>query len=233
MSRGLPSYAGGNAAIEFVVMVPFILILGVVVWNVRSFIMDRTELVREPYIVAEAIASHVQGTTVPFENALGALRARLEQDGTSGSLAAAVVVRGTTRHDTTACPSGDWCPPRVIVVWPIVPGTAEWPTGGICAGGTSLPPVNAHFGANQVLLVNENADPDGDGPLTPPPEEDWPSRNMSDEEWWVVIDTCFHPGGISFGPIGLAGGSAVALPELRRRVAWPSIHDLDDCDWCP
>lgn len=234
MKQGRPSRAHGNAVIELVVMVPFILLLGVVIWNVRSFIMQRTEFAREPYTVAEAIADQTDGTTAPFANALGTLRTRLEQEGTSGSLAALVVVRGTMRHDGTACPSGDWCPPFVAAVWPTVPGTGEWPAGGVCTGGTALPPINSHFNANQVLLINENADPDGDGPEPPPPEADWPSRNLSDTEWWVVIDTCFHPGtGIHLDEMGFAPGTTITLPELRRRVAWPSIHDLDDCEWCP
>lgn len=234
MNGGRPGHSGGNAAIEFVVIVPFVLVLGVVIWNVRSFILHRTELVREPYTVAEAIADQTEGTTAPFENALGQLRARLAQAGTSGSLAAAVVVRGTDRSPGVACPPTDWCPPRVIVAWPTIPGAESWPSGGVCAGGSNLPALNAHFAANQVLLTDENADPDGAGPLPPPPEEDWPSRNMADTEWWVVIDTCFHPGsGIGFGQMGFVNPTALVLPELRRRVVWPSIHDLDDCEWCP
>lgn len=227
---------GGSAAIEFVVIAPFVLILAVLVWNIRSFILVRTEIARESFAVAEAIADHPDGATSPIENALQAFRVRLEEDGTAGSLAAAVVVRGTTRHDGSACPAGGWCPPRVTVLWPTTPTAGTWPAGGTCAGASDLPAVNAHFGQNDAVLPGEAADPDGAGPLTPPSEDAWLSRNMDDDEWWVVIDICFNPGEdirLDLSGLPWVGAFVLNVPELRRRAAWGSVHSLNDCDWCP
>ncbi len=226
--RVRPRRSSGNALFEFLVLVPFVIALGLLVWNVRSFVAQRTELAREVYVIAEVIANHHDDLAAPFQNALGRLRARLERDGSSGALVAAVVGRGRQRHDGTACPETGWCPPMVLQTWPTNPNDATWPTDGTCRGGASLPAVNGHFGPGVPLLFNENADPDGDGPEPPPPEADWLSRDLTATEWWVVIDICFDPEPDEVDIFRWV----LDLPQFRQRVAWPSFHPLDNCSWC-
>ena len=117
--------------------------------------------------------------------------------------------------------------------WPADPVSGTWPANSTCAGGTNLPAVNSHFAQGVPLLVNENADPDGQGPLLPPPEDNWLSRNMADEEWWVIIDICYDPvpGGADIG-FGTFVSYVLALPQLRQRVAWASVNRRAECQWC-
>lgn len=231
--------ARGSASVEFVFLVPFVLVLLAAIWDVRSFIATRTELAREPYVVAEAIADQPEGAS-PMASALELLVNRLREGGnSSGVVSAAVVVRGNRRHDGSACATGAWCPPRVAVTWPAGPGTeGAWTPAGStdpnpCAA-SALPAAGAHFGASARVLANEGVDPDGDGPTPPPGEASWVSRKMEAAEWWVVVDVCFDPGpGQFLMALPRLAANALDIPyTIRRRAAWRSIHDLPDCDWC-
>lgn len=228
----------GSATVEFIALVPFVLVLVATFWDVREFIGFRTELAREMYKVTELIANDPVGTS-PFEHVLGEVRSRFEPTSVSGAVRGAVVVRGTQRADGTACPDGDWCPPRVAAVWP---GTADPSAGSwsrddhtaCAAAGDAIPAVGTHFAANQALLQGEGRDPDGDGSLTAPPASAWISRNISSDAWWVVVDICIEPQpGLFLGRLTNLSEPLMGTPFVwRRRIAWPSIHDRADCGWC-
>ena len=228
----------GSATVELVFVVPFVLITLAAVWDLRTYIGYRTDLAREMYVVAEAIADDPTGAP-PFEVAIGRAEARLRGSSVSGSIRAAVIVRGTQRADSTPCPDGAWCPPVVTARWPAMlddsAGTWTRDDDGACrVGGSSLPAPGAHFGPGQRVLPNEGTDPDGDGPDSALPEADWVSRNLRDAEWWVVVDTCFDPRPGLF--IGRLANMAERMLDtsfaLRKRAAWGSVHDRTDCDWC-
>ena len=224
----------GSATIELLVVVPFVLVLLAAVWDLREYIGYRTELARELYVVAEAIADDPSGSP-PFELAIRQAEARLRENSSAGAISAAVVVRGTLRPDASACPDEGWCLPRVTVAWPPdVDGPAGTWSGddeSVCTQVEThpLPAEGSHFASEQWVLPNEGGDHDD-----PLPESDWISRNLSDTEWWVVVDTCVDPEPGLF--IGRLSNMAARMLDtsfaLRKRAVWGSIHDLADCDWC-
>ena len=240
-----PRRAIGSAAVEFVMMAPFVLMLSGFVWDVRAYISHRTDLAREVYVIAEVVAGAAANplarTSDPNDQRLvDAFIDRFARRG-AGTVDVAVVRRGATRHDgVTPCPDPDgtsatWCPPTVTVRWP--PATARdegrWQdarrrltVGGDCAGPATLPAEGADFAANVPMLPNEAATGN---------EDDWPSRRMLAEEWWVVVDVCLHPGpGVFTGRLIQAGYETVDFGSYttRFRAAWRSIHDAATCDWC-
>ena len=224
--------------VEVVFIVPFVLILLAAVWDLREFISYRTELAREMYVVAEAIADHPDGRA-PFEEAVQPAVERLREESRSGAIRAAVVIRGTQRPDGSACPPDGWCLPRISAAWPPAGDTTagRWPAGSdnACENlGNALPAIGEHFTSERKVLPNEGADPDGDGPDVAPAEKDWISRGLSHTEWWVVVDTCVDPEpGLFIGKMtNLAARMFDTSLVLRRRAVWGSIHDLTDCDWC-
>ena len=236
------SVARGSATVELLAIVPFVLLVLAAVWDIREFVSHRTELAREMYVVAEAIAD-APGGAQPIESVLAQTQTRLEETNEAGVIRAAVVVRGTERPGGAACADGEWCLPRVTVVWP--PAGAADPAGtwsrsdddvNACAqnGVNALPAPGQHFGSGGRVLPNEGADPDGGGPALPPTEDNWLSRNLRDTEWWVVVDTCVDPQpGLFIGRLTNLGEEMFdASFALRRRAAWGSVHDLADCDWC-
>ena len=231
--------ARGSATVELVVIVPFILVLLAAVWDLREHIGYRTELAREMYVVAEAIADDPEGAQ-PFELAVAQAEARLREFGASGVIRAAVVVRGTERPGGEACLDGEWCLPMVTATWPPAVenpvGTWSRSDDNVCATGGSneLPAPAGHFASGQRVLPNEGADPDGDGSGVPPSEDAWISRNLRDTEWWVVVDTCVDPQpGLFIGHLANLGETMLDVSfALRRRAVWGSIHDLADCEWC-
>ena len=236
--RRQPGNVRGSATVEFVALVPFVLLLVATFWDLREFIGYRTDLAREMYIVSEAIANDPAGTS-PFEHALGQVKNRFEESSVSGAIRGAVVVRGTQRADGTACPDGAWCPPRVAAVWPGTadPSAGSWSRDGhtaCAAAGDAMPTVGTHFPADRTVLQGENRDPDGDGPLTATPASAWISRNISSDAWWVVVDICIEPKpGLFIGRLKNLSEPLMGTPFLwRRRIAWPSIHDRADCEWC-
>ena len=220
------AFQRGSATVELVCLAPFVLALLAAVWDLREAVALRTELVREMYVVAQAITDDKNGTDT-LNQALGKLRARLEPNSASGSIRAAVIVR----DDRDPCLLGtDLCWPKTGAVWPpaadITPGT--WTDGGTgcdTAGDSPLPRASGeYYGAGEWVLPGEPA----------VPEADWVSRNLEDEEWWIALSVCFEPGpGLFLGrlvnlPVQLLDTSAV----VRRRIAWRSIHNLADCGWC-
>lgn len=221
--------AAGSATVELVFVVPFVLLLLAAVWDVRQYIGYRTELAREMYVVAEAIADHTTGPA-PFELVVAQAVDRLDDNARSGVVRAAVIVRGSVGRNGLPCVTGEWCPPMVSAAWPPVDDetSGRWSRDeeNVCAVPSPLPAIGDHFGTLQKVLPDEG----GDGEA----EDEWISRNMSETEWWVVVDTCVDPQPGLF--IGTMANAAARMLDtsfaLSRRATWGSIHDKDDCEWC-
>ena len=228
----------GSAAIEFVVLVPFILVLTAAVWDLRVFTAYRTDVAREIFVVAELIASGGGWSgEESVENVIKEAAARMEKT-SAGVLHVAVVTRTTTRHDGTNCVNDDeWCAPFVAKAF----YDYDFPNSGTgdCQNfPRTLPDEGDLFAEDATVLPFEDADPDGGGPLAAPTVDEWVSRNMQPEEWWVVVDSCSHFGegpssrliGKRFMHMGLAWMDVT--PVMQKRSAWGSIDDLSDCGWC-
>ena len=239
--------AAGSATIEFVFLAPFILLTMALVWDLREYVSYHTEIAREMYVAAELIANETDMHPVtgdgPVDEVMRRAMEKLAPVG-AGTIAVAVITRGTVPvgASTTCNLPGDTCLPMVQTAWPPVadPDRGTWldidstmAPGGDCATFPPLlPSPGGHFAAELPVLPNEvppNATP-------PPAQEDWLSRNMRLQEWWVVVDSCLHPDGGLFGGFVLKGlqffdisGSAFVL---RKRAAWGSVHDLSTCNWC-
>lgn len=221
----------GSATVELLVVVPFVLALTGLVWDLREFVGYRTDLAREMYSVAEVIANETDAD--PIEAVIEQAMERFERR-SSGSIAVAVVTRGTERGLGMPCVDDEaWCLPRVAVAWPPTPLEGRWNESDRCdapnpLGELTLPLPGQHFEADQRVLPNEN--PDG-----AESQEDWISRNMRPTEWWVVVDSCFHPNpGLFAGRLVNLGVDLFDVSGfvLRKRAAWGSVHDLADCVWC-
>ena len=218
----------GSATVEFVLFVPFLLVIMALVWDVREQLGFRTDIARQVHVAAAAVADDPEGGA-PFDAGMAQLRALLRRNGVSGSIAAAVVTRGTDRRDGAPCPADAWCPPVVATTWPVTATDGAWSRhdadGCATAGADPLPATGDPFEANQTALPHEARAGD---------ESAWISRNLGPDEWWVVLDVCFEPRGGTFSgrlanlPLRLFD----ARPVLRRRIAWGSIHELGRCDWC-
>ena len=257
----------GSAPIEFISMVPFVLIMMGLIWDLREYVSHRTELAREMYVVAEVIANEVGPSVAltsptsspsPIEAVIEQAKETLEgrgaggvrSTGSAGRISVALVVRGDRRFDpTAAAPHPDCsldtnpCLPRISHIWPPAgePEKGRWNGGGDCNNSTQvldhpsmqLPGPGEHFPLDRPVLPNEI--PTDGSP--PPPHEEWLSRNLRQQEWWVLVDTCFHSDAGLFGGMVLRGldffNVADAAPVLRRRAAWGSVHDYSDCNWCP
>ena len=254
-ARGRACRERGSAVYELIVITPIVLLLLATFWDVRAFTAYRTDLARELYVVAEVIAggtdedSHV-GRWVgdpllpgrEVEQVMAAAADRLAR-GSAGAMQVAVVTRGATRPGGTACPAfdpelpGTWCPPMVSRVSTVV----EWGSdadAGVCRGpAPDLPAVGTSFPAGDPVLPHE-----GDGV----PEEEWISRRMSGDDWWVVVDSCSRFGrgtsplllGALWEPLwelipGLDGALDVSW-TIRRRAAWGGewFSPLGECGWC-
>ena len=227
----------GSAAVEFVVLVPFVLVLTAAVWDLRVFAAHRTDVAREMSVIAELIAGGADwssGTSV--EHVINAAAARLGET-SAGVLHVALVTRGTSRHDGSACVvDSEWCGPVVGRTF----YDHAFPSGqGDCANvARALPDAGRAFAAVATVLPNEDADPDGSGPLTAPAVGEWVSRNLRPQEWWVVVDSCSHFGGGPrsrriggrFTQMGLA--TLDVSPVMVRRSVWTSVGDLRECGWC-
>lgn len=211
----------GSAAIEFILIAPLLLTWVAFVWDLRQFIGIRTALAREMFVVAEIIANETNSD--PIAMAMQQAMAGLAND-SAGSVEVAVVVRGT--QGSCASPD-DWCLPAVRLRWPGNPADGQWNGGGDCAGRPNrLPAAGDHFGANDPVLPNEDPDVSADN---------WTSRHIRPREWWVVIHSCIHPSPGLLG--GVLAGFVVDTLDItefvfERTAAWPSIHELPDCDWC-
>ena len=231
MMASRSSRARGSATVELLVVVPFVLALTALVWDLREFVGYRTDLAREMYTVAEVIANEPDADLI--EEVIAQAMARFEPR-SSGSIAVAVVTRGTERGSGTPCvDDAAWCSPRVAVAWPPTPLEGRWNDSAVCSapgppGVLTLPLPGQHFAADQRVLPNEN--PDG-----AESQAEWISRNMRPTEWWVVVDSCFHPNpGVFTGRLVNLGVELFDVSQfvLRKRAAWGSVHDLVDCVWC-
>ena len=242
--------ARGSAAVEFVLMAPFVLIISAFVWDLRAYVSHRTDLAREVYVLGEVIAdqadlapnpSPLQRSSNPA--APGLIDAFIERFSArgAGTLDIAIVVRGATDRGTSNCSAGPpaWCPPEVLLRWPETPSDGVWDGGGDCAPSAStLPDEGDAFPAGACVLPNEDGGADGnlvcgdDGTAT---EETWVSRQMNERGWWVVVDICLHPGPGTFtGPLIAAGMNVLDFGGFtsHARGAWRSIHDRSVCEWC-
>ena len=227
-------------------MSPLVLILSAFVWDLRAYIAHRTDLAREVYVIAEIVAGETEANPLRRSSdpanprLIDAFIERFASRG-AGSLDVAVVARGDARADGTACPAdpdgtaATWCPPTVAVRWPTDPADGLWEdargrqrAGGDCAPSAStLPDQGDDFAATATMLVNEAAVSDD--------EADWLSRRMDDQEWWVVVDVCLHPGpGVFTGPLIRVGLDAMDFGSFttRYRATWRSIHNCEVCSWC-
>ena len=239
------SVASGSAVVELCCIMPFVLILLATVWDVRESVSHRTQLTRDMYVVAELIADHSESPS-PIANVLSKLSTRLQTESVGGSLTAAVVVRGTERPDSTTCPADEWCQPEVAVRTHV--SWAPEDTACAAAPDDALPSAGDHFDADATVLPNEDAiaatdttdtDTDTDTDSDDDADDDpahaaWLSRNMTDDEWWVVVDACFEPSpGLFFGRLPQMAAQLFDTSfTVRKRAAWGSVHDLDDCGWC-
>ncbi|MDE0225724.1 MAG: pilus assembly protein [Gammaproteobacteria bacterium] len=236
---GDPSAHGrrGSAAVEFVVLVPFILVLSAAIWDLRVFTAYRTDVAREIFVVAELIANGGRWTSAAsVEHVIEAAADRLAET-SAGVLHVAVVVRGSARHDGTPCVNDNqWCAPIVTKAF----FDYSFPTGtGECGTvARTLPDEGNRFDVHATVLPFENVDPDGAGPKAVPSVDEWVSRNMAPQAWWIVVDSCSHFGegprsrliGRRFMNIGLA--TLNVSPVMQRRSVWVSIDDLSECVWC-
>ena len=227
----------GSATVELVVMAPFILAVLALVWDLREYISYRTDLAREMFVVAELIANETDGN--PMQGAMPPALNRLGANG-GGTVAVAVVTRGEERWGGAdePCPDeAEWCLPRVVNAWPENAADGRFgmdEMAAVCDNAPSrLPPAGAHFQRNEPVLPNEN--PQNADPA--PVEPEWISRNMRPAEWWVVVESCFHPNpGLFFGRLVNLGIDLFDVSGagfvLRKRAAWGSVHDRADCAWC-
>ena len=276
-ARARPRCDDGSATLELVLITPFVLVLMAAIWDIRAYTAHRTDLAREIYAVAEMLAAGGDADWTDAEKAAASLNivtaaAERLDDRSVGWLRAIVVTRlqddagppaveatnsegrdcdaaadgvddpDTTWDDTEA----PWCEPEVR--WQI--GRQTWGDQGACANIASrLPAEGATFTTTQQVLPHENTDPDGTGPLAAPTHDEWVSRSLEDDEWWVVVETCSHfgrdanpndgvasPGLILPGieNIGLGGAVFDARLTIYSRVAWGALDALDECawDWC-
>ena len=231
--RGGHQLAGGSATLEFLGMMPFMLILMALVWDLNEYASNRTELARSTYVLTEMIANHTDGN--PIEGLVGPFKDRMAE-GSAGAVRVAVVTRGAAQGECDD--ENGWCRPMVALRWPpqAQAELGEWGGGGDCAGGDSafparlaLPREGTEFSAAQKVLPNEGA--------SGADEPDWLSRNLTPEDWLVLLDVCFDP------PSGrLAGRLATGWTYwelfdtspyvIKRRAGWASVHALAACDWC-
>ena len=244
----------GSASVELVVITPLALVLMAAIWDLREFAAYRTDIVREQYAAVELMANETDASAAAVYAILQAAMQRMSAR-SAGALRAVVVTRttsttattfggGTLCNPSTGTPPAS-CPPMVRAE--LRPSTdnspgqpIQWQSGGDCATvQSSLPAVGADFGSGVTVLPREGEDPDGDGPLTTAAEQDWTSRRLTAEEWWLVVEICSHFGGGTSDP-GLIGGALVDLigqtlnvrQTISRRVAWGGPVDLDECCWC-
>lgn len=226
-------------------MAPLVLAFSAFIWDLRGYIAHRTDLAREVRVIAEVVSAAADNPLVRSgdPNDLRLVDAFIERFARSGagSLDIAVVTRGTNRPDGTACPAPDgtaatWCPPTVTRRWPAASALEDglWQdarqrlaVGGDCAPSASaLPAEGDDFGDAVPMLRNEAAA----GTL-----ENWISRRLLDDEWWVVVDVCLHPGpGVFTGPLIRAGFETFDFGSFtpRIRAVWRAVNDTTTCTWC-
>ncbi|MDE0350780.1 MAG: hypothetical protein OXM56_13890 [Gammaproteobacteria bacterium] len=202
---------------------PFVLALAALVLDVRTLGSLRTDLARQTFALAEVIANETDNN--PLAAVMAEAMAEFGDD-SAGTFAVAVVTRGTERGSGVPCVDGQWCLPMVAVSWPPTPAAGTWNTPTLCpAVGAGLPAAGQHFAADQQVLPNED-----DGTT---PHQNWVSRDMTPEHWWIVVDTCVDPTpGLVWSGVASTFGFDLSPLALRRRAAFGSFHRLPDCNWC-
>lgn len=262
---------GGSAAVELVAVIPFVLVLMAAIWDIRTFVAYRTEVAREMYAVAQLFASGATWTDAGLRNAMQAAQDRLSPNGAGWIRVVVVGRRTDTTPAGGDDENGDgdfsndvensagdwcdattptWCDPMILrEVRPNPDPTptqpVRWRNAGRCGTVASQLPAwsanaaNRVFSATQMVLPRENVDPDTGGPLAN--HQQWVSRTLGGEEWWVVMEICSDFGGGGARP-GLLGPGFVNLVRntfdvtgtqtLYNRVAWSGQVPLDECDWC-
>ncbi len=271
---GAPRRNDGSASLELVLITPFLVVLMAAIWDIRAYTAYRTDVAREIYAIADLLAATGDGDWDATEksdaaqNIVNAAAARLDNSSV-GWLRAVVITRlqddagppaveatnsegrdcdaaaaatddpDTTWDDTTT----PWCEPEVR--WQI--GRATWGDQGACANiASEMPAQGVAFAADEPVLPHEDADPDGNGPLPAPSADEWVSRSLQDDEWWVVVEVCSHFGrdanpndGVSSPGLLLPGIERIGLGTaffdarltLRSRAAWGALDALDECEW--
>ena len=244
------SRSGGSAAVEFVLLAPFVVALSGVVWDLRAYISHRTDLAREIYVVAEVISNRHDTNLI---GRVATAFADRFQDNGAGSIDVALVTRGDVRRDGSACldpydetAANRFCLPLVQRRWPAAPADGLWsercpplapscvsaPGGSHCqTSGRStsrLPGEGDHFPADMAVFPNE-------GPDGPDPASRSLSRDFNDDEWWVVVDVCLEPGaGLFTGRLIHTSMQVLDFSGfiLGSRAAWRSLHPRSNCLWC-
>lgn len=218
----------GSALVELIAVTPFVLLLLAGIWDIREFVAHRTQLAREIYGVAQAIAA--EPLTQPVEGAVAAFQTRLMAKSKAGRIRVAIVKRGTRRHDGSACTDTElWCAPQVATIWPTTAQDAAWKVGNQpsrCDTPDGLPAPGARFGADAPVLPHED---------TGRSVETWASRNIGPTTWWVVVDVCVDPEpGLFLGRLpNLATNMLDTSFAIQRRAAWQAQSELRDCKaWC-
>ena len=266
--------AQGSASLELVILTPFLLILMAFIWDVRAYTAYRTDMAREMYTIAEllaatgddawtdaqkiaaaenivdAIVDRLDDSSVGWVRAMIVTRRQdvpgppvveaINSDGRDCDAAAAGADDPNTAWDDTTAP---WCEPQLHREIRL----ATWGDQGACVDIPSrLPAQGDVFTTTQQVLPNENADPDGDGPETAPSHDQWVSRSLRDDEWWVVVESCSHFGRDA-NPDDNVSSPGLILPgienisndglffdarlTLYNRIAWGAVDALDKCHW--
>ena len=94
----------GSAAVELVLLLPFVLLLMAAIWDIRAFTAYRTDIAREMYAVAELFGGGGQWTDAALRNAMQAAQDRLSAS-SAGWMRVVVVGR---RTDITPAGGTDW-----------------------------------------------------------------------------------------------------------------------------
>ena len=223
-------------------VVPFVLALLAAVWDLRQFIAYRTDLAREMYVLAQAVADDAVGGT----GGQGALRG-----GDGGGRAALRSPEHGGRHPRRRRGSRPGSRRRHDVPrWRVVPADGagrlardRHESRGHMAGRAGQP-VHADRGATRSRPRATISRPGSAccrtrarrerGANAALAEKDWVSRNIGPQAWWVVVETCVEPPpGLFVGRLTGLSAPLLGTPYVwRRRAAWPSIHSRADCAWC-
>ena len=189
------------------------------IWDIRSYTAYRTDLAREMYAVAEMLAAAGDADWTNAEqtaaslNIIRAAAARLD-DSSVGWLRAVVVTRlqddagppvvEATNSEGRDCddavdgvddPDTAW-DETVAPWWRAGSTVANWPgRSGATKAPVRMSPLGCQPRVRRSPAPNKCCrtkapTPDGTGPLLAPTHDQWVSRALGEDEWWVVVETC-------------------------------------------